>query len=528
MDEGEHTKIADAQNKTHAWLAEEAALVAAHLQSVLARMNAFVPACRIPTELLVEVFIWTRDMCEAPDDSWTRVAHVCSYWRQAALSSQKLWSSISLWTASFVNMMVSRAGNAPLHLVCPFDLVDPDTVLNIYPLTDRFVEAEVHVGVATKGLVEDLFDRSWQSLEVLSILAVGSDVQVYELYLPFDDGPAPPKLRSLELDAVIISKESWRSISACHELRSLQLKDSIGVFLVVWKLIDQFLDLLENFPLLEVLTLNSSGLAPQYLASHSLASPKRTVTLRNLRELSISCLQSEDLTSLLSHLVIPSDADVVLHAKIVIDDYFPYCLPATLSSLGPVEAVAQATITISSLRSIGTICISGQRNNQSLECFSVQTFYTQLLPSTRSALLQLHLIFQHSPELVQVTIICPISHLRDVSAEDWCNILAKFCTVKRLHFSLEVTDDDGTTDWVPPVRLLLAALASSSPSFGPGRLLPALESITLRFGGGDVSQVQEDLNRLWLAEEEATTLFWELRGHSSRGEDRSYTPLESW
>ncbi|KAH8103536.1 hypothetical protein BXZ70DRAFT_737484 [Cristinia sonorae] len=73
------------------------------------------PLATLPAELLTIIFQWLKLLSA---DQWTRVTHVCSYWRQVALNMQLLWQDITL-TASHPDAlleMIRRAGELPLRL----------------------------------------------------------------------------------------------------------------------------------------------------------------------------------------------------------------------------------------------------------------------------------------------------------------------------------------------------------------------------------------------------------------------------
>lgn len=82
--------------------------------------NALTPACRIPAEVLVEIFKcddlakYTGDACiflgiDRPyglELGWILVTHVCRYWREVALHSQALWANIVPFNEHTVSVCV--------------------------------------------------------------------------------------------------------------------------------------------------------------------------------------------------------------------------------------------------------------------------------------------------------------------------------------------------------------------------------------------------------------------------------------
>ena len=84
--------------------------------------NALVPISRLPPETLVEIFSLLRS---PPDDSkyvpsleWIRVTHVCSRWREVALSSPCLWNHINFTKLTLPGFteILARAKMSPLHI----------------------------------------------------------------------------------------------------------------------------------------------------------------------------------------------------------------------------------------------------------------------------------------------------------------------------------------------------------------------------------------------------------------------------
>ena len=75
--------------------------------------NQVFPVSRLPDEVLVEIFtylIYDGPGTDSESSKWIReTTHVCSRWRQAALSSPRLWSSPSFVTPDCTTRMIERA-----------------------------------------------------------------------------------------------------------------------------------------------------------------------------------------------------------------------------------------------------------------------------------------------------------------------------------------------------------------------------------------------------------------------------------
>ncbi|KAI0290024.1 hypothetical protein BC826DRAFT_900017, partial [Russula brevipes] len=92
----------------------EMAAIRRALRTIGTRRNALTPTCRIPTEILGEIFLFYQQtsapyMLECTNDPPPRlalrdtalrwvpgVAHVCHHWRAVALDHPRLWSHVTL------------------------------------------------------------------------------------------------------------------------------------------------------------------------------------------------------------------------------------------------------------------------------------------------------------------------------------------------------------------------------------------------------------------------------------------------
>ncbi|TFK52632.1 hypothetical protein OE88DRAFT_1426659 [Heliocybe sulcata] len=89
-------------------------------------LNSLLPVARLPSELLVEVFMIyidaNRGMATAPGHwpEWYRyrfrVTHVCQQWRRIALGSPKLWAHIVVGGPQIVTEMMCRSKGALLSI----------------------------------------------------------------------------------------------------------------------------------------------------------------------------------------------------------------------------------------------------------------------------------------------------------------------------------------------------------------------------------------------------------------------------
>ncbi|TEB25940.1 hypothetical protein FA13DRAFT_1122238 [Coprinellus micaceus] len=78
----------------------------------------------LPVEILLQIFtLHSASLMRAPGASQNRrslariwIAHVCQRWREIALEENKLWSNLLFVTPEITELMLSRAGSAPLAI----------------------------------------------------------------------------------------------------------------------------------------------------------------------------------------------------------------------------------------------------------------------------------------------------------------------------------------------------------------------------------------------------------------------------
>ena len=99
--------------------------IAMHAQKTVAlkvSLNALVPICRLPHEILSEIFI-ALVRCDHNNPCirrsclrWIEVAHVCHRWREVALASPGFWSFIRVSNPEILSQLVARSKDCPLHV----------------------------------------------------------------------------------------------------------------------------------------------------------------------------------------------------------------------------------------------------------------------------------------------------------------------------------------------------------------------------------------------------------------------------
>ncbi|KAI0262780.1 hypothetical protein BC834DRAFT_374372 [Gloeopeniophorella convolvens] len=292
---------------------EEMEAIRSALRSIGTRHNALTLTCRIPTEILAEIFLFYQSQYRGifPDCSgrqiygghlwWVPgVAHICRHWRQVALGYPRLWANVSLsLNRNWGTQMLSLSKASPISI----SLVDPDSCEAFLPALPWSTE-KLHldpIEVLSQHLfhIQDLIISScpcniipWiRLLETAAPLLESLSVTV-NLHLPDTtrDNPVPipenflsthPRLRKLSLLWTFLS--DW---TAC----SLPLLTALNIdapdpqnFLDRRNLVlpshEQFLDCMQQMPALETVHLSHClpPLSPMYST--------RTVSLQNLKSL---------------------------------------------------------------------------------------------------------------------------------------------------------------------------------------------------------------------------------------------------
>lgn len=113
---------------------DEIAMARAYIHDMSARRNAFLSINQLPTEILARIFRnllpvlrhplgGNRSLQDVPLDISVGTQHlitssqVCRRWREVALGSSSLWSTLWLGNARWMHEMLSRSKSAPLTIV---------------------------------------------------------------------------------------------------------------------------------------------------------------------------------------------------------------------------------------------------------------------------------------------------------------------------------------------------------------------------------------------------------------------------
>ncbi|TCD61466.1 hypothetical protein EIP91_008401 [Steccherinum ochraceum] len=495
-------------------LASMEAVLSKQLVQVRSQMNACIAACRLPPELLREIFILLRD--DAEPKLMVPLSHVCSVWRQAALGYQDLWTGINLMNTALTDMFIRRSGNAPLSLC-----LDERESLDLGAIRHSIarlthIEAYMAEPLMVK-LCEFLSDAQVDNLVSLD-LATPLDSEEFHtnIHLP-SLSHSLHTLRRLSLWQVKPSQ--WSSIGACKGLRSLTLNHHYYVDSDKrdpLPSMNQFLDILESLPLLQELNLTLSGVEPLSQLVTTYPIHQRSVALPNLRHLYIKLKKVIDIGYLLAHLTIPETARV----QVEVEKKLPLpvaslltCLPSDFSNLRFLGTTTSIQLGEAepgqglSLKAFGEASAYGNE-----PCFEVSARSNDLSGLFRATLLHLGSIFRHT-RTTTLKIYLQDDYAYSLPAiEDWVQPLLHLPTITSLRLyharsSRPLQPADPVLE--EHIVKLVGALTVTFPA-APYQLLPALTTLQLfnfpRVTPREIRHeiLDEELKRLMQARRKAT------------------------
>jgi len=276
-------------------------------QQLKSRHNALVPISRLPPETLVEIFSLLRfppdDSKYVPSLKWICVTHVCSRWREVALSSPCLWNHINFTKLTLLGFteILARAKMSPLHIEAK---ITPRRKTRFNALRKQ-LEAHIshtrHLSISGKfwavltRLISPAPALVSLSLTGPSYSYVASQLE-YNIPNSLFNGTAP-KLTRLELLGCSIG---WQS----PLLKGLQTLKIRTPYAQATPTLEDWLAALEEIPQLKSLILDNATPAVSVDNSH-IPEPQRTVTLPSLTHFNITA-STKGCALALAHLVLPA------------------------------------------------------------------------------------------------------------------------------------------------------------------------------------------------------------------------------
>lgn len=282
------------------------------------RLNQLTLIARLPPEVLTEVlvhFVSAESKISRYDNhrpyAWLRITHVCRYWRDVALSSPRVWSTIVVTGSSCVNEMLARSKKVPLEVYAGTSISRvgmKENIRTVLQQMDRIRRLELHY---SPYLTPDDIPSAAPLLKTLVIKGVdqtGMSSPTTSFLKTFEDCDIP----GLECLEIVFSKMLWTSPLLRPTLTSLVFGYSRDA--VINASLPSILKALEGMPLLQHLDLQN--VLPRVNQPHEVAVITRIVTLDRLSDLRItdwglSCVQ------LVGHLSFPSSTTLAFDCDLL-------------------------------------------------------------------------------------------------------------------------------------------------------------------------------------------------------------------
>lgn len=336
------------------------ALVHSRRADLKERLNADRPVCRLPAELLSEVFAIYAEVHrrESGDDdnilpkwppgrsrpyqrlrpnphSWARVIHVCRHWRKIALRTASLWTTLVPRYLDSVRHMITYSVSAPLTI---FDWTyNPSSSIDLYrlmyaqlPRTRRVV---LGMGGMTDTVLKEFDHVGLQAplLEELEVIFRSSTTSI-----PTFATAVLPRLTKLKLHDIPSSSRTLLPPLLRSTLTRLSLSGMQGVE------VDFFVDLLASTPLLEHLTVIEFGKEPETNPVSAVQHPEihlshlQTLTIRDRSRRGYAAAQ------ILSRVSIPPTASFEIQCGTYNNRPLPSAISAITCKLEPAQVLHRA------------------------------------------------------------------------------------------------------------------------------------------------------------------------------------------
>ena len=201
---------------TPAYIDEEIDKHLLSLSNLRAQKNAFLPICRLPPEILANIFTHgARDYHENNGLSgfripgWVNVSYVCRHWRNVALDCPTLWTYHFTASLRWTEELLVRSKQASLRIRICCDSLTPGSWWSA--LLERLLShaeriQELRLRVPTVVLPSKLI-LCGPRLEILDICVLWSNP--FEWTSVIDDGDIP-SLRTLQLTDCLLP---WHSLN---------------------------------------------------------------------------------------------------------------------------------------------------------------------------------------------------------------------------------------------------------------------------------------------------------------------------
>jgi hypothetical protein len=304
------------------------------LSMLSGRHNSLQPFNRLPMETLADIFHIVQDHTKAlfppaaidelkKGNSWLSVTHVCQYWRQCSLAFPVLWQNIVLGPetrddGSLGQLFVLNSKSTPLFYT---HVMKSTTGRDLVAPTSRPI----------RTFFQGLRDNSDRIELIHTWSAYYIQTQIWE----FLNHPLP-SLRSLHLDLTPVNfareAEDTTSLPVIMGGQTSNLKRLSLCNICLWApntfeqlthlclrdqndrhrpSIPQFLNSLENMPLLQVLCLRSVG----PILRLPITPPRRKINLLELRRVELACIHQPEIEApcyILHYFNMPVDVVIII------------------------------------------------------------------------------------------------------------------------------------------------------------------------------------------------------------------------
>ncbi|KAF7794952.1 hypothetical protein EIP86_006095 [Pleurotus ostreatoroseus] len=124
------------------------------------KLNQLTVTAKLPPEILTEIFvhyvaaeskITTHDKLKPY--VWVRITHVCHHWREVALTSPRVWSTIFVTGSSCVDEMLSRSKKVPLDVFAGYSISrvgSTEKIRTVLRQLERIRRLELHYSPSIK------------------------------------------------------------------------------------------------------------------------------------------------------------------------------------------------------------------------------------------------------------------------------------------------------------------------------------------------------------------------------------------
>ncbi|KAG6810687.1 hypothetical protein H0H92_010743 [Tricholoma furcatifolium] len=321
---------ADGRARVHEYIQDQIKAHTSIIQYYKGRLNALTVTCRIPSEILACIFgqlvedatAANNDVACPPFIYWIKAAaHVCSHWREIALSTPSLWSTIypDLLHQTWTLEMLKHSKDVPLSVIssdtlsqkaysllkqtlsCHLPRIKNLIIGRVAPMTFQFPREGPKISPDDAQALLHLLGQHdapiMEKLEVYCPVRWGTRFSDVQLNLPTKFTMRASSLTYLNLNGVGIN---WSPFPALQHLKTFKIylpplhqQPSMA----------QLLRLLSRNPLLECLSVSSID---SYQWISSLQGVER-VHMEYLKRIEVVCKDLPMIASFFHHLTFPKD-----------------------------------------------------------------------------------------------------------------------------------------------------------------------------------------------------------------------------